>query len=418
MGVFDRLGRGLHIIRETAGLLLPISKSAGEIAPISLTAYRDAYLKDPSISAAIDYLAEQAVGDGFFITSSNPNAKKLVDDFNINQGMDQLLMQNAKECVFGGNSFLEKVRDGDKLSGLKLLPLTSIRKIKRDPTSGRVLWYEQTIGGNKIPIEAANIVHFRFNPQDGEAFGSPVIRSLLESYPVDDRYTREPMLKIKAKMETIMPKIFERYAGPRSVWIFPGVSDTKLNEYKTAIEQTPQDEDLAFNPSEGTLFDIKTLTIDPRARFEGFVNYIESQTIAGMQTPVVKLYTAPGFTEASATVARKISERKIVFLRRFFKRVVEREIYADLLASSGFDSINDRVVFNWGVEKPELSFENIIALAQVSAQTGVEYLSKDEVRRMLRKFGFEVDEAMSQSSEASGEQPEGAKPNEQPAAGN
>jgi hypothetical protein len=416
VGFFGRLGRRLLIIREAAGLMLPIARASGEIAPISLTVYRDAYIKDPSISAAVDYLAEQAVGVGFFVTSSNPDVKKLVEEFNAEQGMDQLLMQNAKECVFGGNSFLEKVRDNEKLAGLKLLPLTSIRKIKRDPTSGRVLWYEQSIGGSKIPLEAANIVHFRFNPQDGEAFGSPVIRSLLESYPVDDRYTRESLLKIKAKMETIMPKIFERYASPKSVWVFTGASDNKLNEYKTAIEQTPQNEDLVFNPSGSTSFDIKTLAIDPRARFEGFVNYIESQTVAGMQTPVVKLYTAPGFTEASATVAKEISERKIEFLRRFFKRVVEREIYADLLESNGFDPIKDRVVFNWGVEKPELSFENIIALAQVSAQTGVEYLSKDEVRRMLRKFGFEVEE--SQSTEVSGEQPKGAKPNEQPAATN
>jgi hypothetical protein len=194
-------------------------------------------------------------------------------------------------------------------------------------------------------------------------------------------------------METLMPKVFERYAGPRSVWVFPGVSDNKLNEYKAAIEQTPQDEDLAFNPAEGTSFDIKTLAIDPRARFEGFVNYIESQYIAGMQTPVVKLYTAPGFTEASATVAKEISERKIDFLRRFLKRVVEREIYADLLKSNGFDPIKDRVTFNWGIERPEITFPDLVTLAQISAQTAVAYVTKEEVRGMLRKFGVETSEA-------------------------
>jgi hypothetical protein len=346
------------------------------------------------------------VGVGFFTSSENPDAKKLADDFNQDQGLDQLLMQNAKECTYGGNSFVEKARDDSgKLAGLKLLPLTSIRKIVREPVTCRVLWYEQSLGGQKIPLEAANIVHFRYNPQDGEAFGSPVIRSLLESYPVDDRYTREPILKIKAKMETIMPKIFERYAGPRSVWVFPGVSDEKLKEYKASIEQTPQDEDLAFNPSEGGAFDIKTLTIDPRARFEGFVNYIESQYIAGMQTPVVKLYTAPGFTEASATVAKEVSERKIDFLRRFLKRVVERDIYVDLLKSNGFDPVKDRVVFNWGIERPELNFPDLITLAQISAQTGVEYLTRDEVRSMLRRFGVEVAETAQPGQEQQEPQP-------------
>jgi hypothetical protein len=382
-----------RVAREAAGNIVPIYRAAGETAPISLSAYRDAYLKDPSIAAAVDYLSEQAIGVGFFVTSQNPKAKQLADEFNQEAGMDQLLMQAAKECTYGGNSFLEKVRDDTgKLASLKLLPLTSIRKIRRDPVSGKVLWYQQNLGGRTIPLEAANIVHFKYNAQDGEAFGTPVIRSLLESYEVDDRYTRPPFLKIKSKMEALMPKIFERYAGPRSVWIFPGVSDTKLNEYKTAIEQTPQDEDLAFNPSESSTFDIKTLAIDPRARFEGFVNYIESQYIAGMQTPVVKLYTAPGFTEASAKVAKEISERKIDFLRRFLKRTVEREIYTEILKGNNLDPVKDHVTLTWGIERPELDFASVMSLAQISAQTSVPFVTKDEVRNMLRKFGLEINE--------------------------
>lgn len=374
-------------------MIVPIHRAAGEAAPISLSIYRDAYLKDPATAAACDYLAEQAVGVGIFITSESPRAKDLADDFNTEVGMDQLLMQNGRECVYAGNSFLEKVRDENKrLVDLKLLPVTSIRKIKRDKTTGEVQQYVQQLGGATNVLEPADVVHFKFNAQDGEAFGSPVIRSLLESYQVDDRYTRDSFLKIKAKMEAIMPKIFERYAAPKNVWVFPGVSDAKLQEYKAAIEQTPPDEDLAFNPSAQATFDIKSLVIDPRARFEGFVNYIESQYIAGMQTPVVKLYTAPGFTEASATVAKEISDRKIAFLRRFLKRVVEREIYRDLLESHGMKWTANRVTLNWGAERREISFQEIVTLAQISAQTGVPYLTKGEVRNLLRKFGYELKE--------------------------
>jgi len=406
MSVFARARRFFGSLSE-AGMIVPIHKAAGEAAPISLSIYRDAYVKDPAIAAAVDYLAEQAVGVGFFVTSQSPRAKGLADDFNAEIGMDQLLMQIAKECVYAGNSFLEKVRDEVKgLVGLKLLPVTSIRKIKRDKTTGQVQQYVQQLGGSSNPLEPADVVHFKFNAQDGDAFGSPVIRSLLESYQVDDRYTRDSFLKIKAKMEAIMPKIFERYAAPKNVWVFPGASDDKLKEYKAAIEQTPPDEDLAFNPSAQASFDIKSLAIDPRARFEGFVNYIESQYIAGMQTPVVKLYTAPGFTEASATVAKQISERKIEFVRRFLKRVVERDIYRDLLESHGmkWTVSPNRVTLNWGLERPELSFADIVTLAQISGQTGIEYLTKQEVRRMLRKFGFEVSEEPDQSEQSPSEE--------------
>jgi len=393
-------------------MIVPIHKAAGEAASISLSVYRDAYLKDPAIAAAVDYLAEQAVGVGFFVTSESPRAKILADEFNAEVGMDQLLMQIAKECVYAGNSFLEKVRDDSKaLVGLKLLPVTSIRKIKRDMTTGQVRLYVQQLGGSTKELDPGDVVHFKFNAQDGDAFGSPVIRSLLESYQVDDRYTRDSFLKIKAKMEAIMPKIFERYAAPNNVWVFPSVSDAKLQEYKSAIEQTPPEEDLAFNPSAHATFDIKSLAIDPRARFEGFVNYIETQYIAGMQTPVVKLYTAPGFTEASATVAKEISERKIDFLRRFLKRVVEREIYGDLLESHGmkWTVSPNRVTLNWGMEQPQLEFADIVTLAQISGQTGIPYLTKEEVRKMLRKFGFEVSEETEQPEKLPSEQQEGGE---------
>jgi len=375
------------------GAVVPIHKASGEVSAVTTDAYLDAYLKDPAIAAAVDYLAEQAVGPGFFVTSNSERAKNIVENFNVEVGLDQILMQAAKETVFGGNSWLEKIRQDNVLVDLKYLPFTSIRRIRREPLTGRPLWYDQRIGGQSIPLEAENIVHFRFNPQNGEAFGSPVIRSLLESYPVDDRYTREPFLKIKARMEAIMPRVFERYVGPKNIWVFPGVPDAKRDEYKKAIEASPQDEDLAFNPPTKDSFDIRTLSIDPRARFEGFVSYIESQYISGMQTPVIKLYTAPGFTEASAKVARDISELKIGFLRRFLKRVVEREIYTDLIKSKGMNPIRNPVRLNWGVERPEVTLADVVNLAKISADTGVEYLTKTETRNLLRKFGFELEEA-------------------------
>jgi hypothetical protein len=392
LGILNQVGRALHVLRES-GSIVPIYKTSGEVAPLSLTVYLEAYLKDPSIAAAVDYLAEEAVGTGFFITSPSQRAKSLADEFNTEVGMDELLMQAAKECVFGGNSFWEKTRDADSnLVGLKLLPIQSIRRIRREPLTGRPLWYEQRFGGQSAVLDPKDVVHFRYNPQGGEAFGSPVIRSLLESYVVDDRYTREPFLKIKARMETGMARIFKRYAAPKRMWVFPGVSDDKRDEYKQAIEQNPEDEDLAFNPSSKDSFDMRSLDIDPRARFEGFVNYIESQYIAGMQTPVVKLYTAPGFTEASATVAKRISELKIHFLRRFLKRVIERQIYRDLLVSNNLNPLRNPITLNWGAERPELSMTDIVNFATISAQTGIPYLTKDEVRNMLRKFGFELQE--------------------------
>ena len=111
----------------------------------------------------------------------------------------------------------------------------------------------------------------------------------------------------------------------------------------------------------------------------------------------MKLYTAPGFTEASATVAKEISERKIAFLRRFLKRTVEREIYTELLKANNLDPVKDHVTLTWGVERPELDFASLMSLAQTSAMTGIPFVTKDEVRNMLRKFGLEITEQPTQA---------------------
>jgi len=51
----------------------------------------------------------------------------------------------------------------------------------------------------------------------------------------------------------------------------------------------------------------------------------------GGQTPIPKLLTTPGFTEASANAAVEVAERHVMSLQRFIKRNVEKEIFTPLI---------------------------------------------------------------------------------------
>jgi hypothetical protein len=109
---------------------------------------------------------------------------------------------------------------------------------------------------------------------------------------------------------------------------------------------------------------------------------------------MTRLLTTPGFTEASSTVADQASQRKIMYLQRFIARIIEKEVFEVLLRQNEMNPVEAGVRIRWGIpDRPEVKMEHIVQLAQISATSGIEYLTRDEVRNMLAKnAGFELQE--------------------------
>jgi len=385
-------------LRKERGVLLPAWREVYDETPtISFSDLVMAYQRDPACKAFVDFLADQAVGMGFY-TTVNPEyagaeeAKRVVDEFNEAVNLDGLLQVGAREVVACGNNFWEKI-EPNHLEQLRTLPLTSVEKIVRDQY-GKVQGYRQTAlyGGKTIAPE--RIIHFKWNPVNGEAFGTGLLQSLCETLSFNGE-TRMSFLEMKARIEKAMPEIFEKYAGPDELWLFPGVSAEKLAEYQRLIKSKPKT-GARFVYDRGDA-DIKTVAVDPRARYEAYLEHILNQVYLGGQTPLPKLFTTPGFTEASAKAALSIAERKVMALQRFIKRIVEREIFAPLIRQSGLDPKKAECRLNWGLpEKPEINLADIVRLAEVSATSGVQYIRPEEVRNMLAKIGFELTETQPQ----------------------
>jgi hypothetical protein len=381
-------------LQQANGVLLPAWRQVyGETRTVTFNDIITAYTRDPSCKAFVDFLADQAVGAGFYTTVNEEyarakEAKQVVDSFNETVNLDELLQIATREIVASGNSFWLKT-EPEHLENLKILPLTGFDNptaIKRNQY-GTVTGYNYSYGDVKTAFKPEKIIHFRWNPVNFSAYGTGVLQVLLTELSFNGE-TRISFLEMKARIEKIMPEIFEKYAGPDELWIFAGASDEKLAEYQKLIKTKPKaGARFVYNKPEA---DIKTVTVDPKARYEAYIDHILNQVYLGGQTPLPKLFTTPGFTEASARAALEIAERKVMALQRFIKRTCEREIFNPLIQQASLNPAKANCRLNWGTEKPEIQLNDLIRLAEISATSETSYIRPEEVRKNLIKAGFEL----------------------------
>jgi len=397
--IFSRIKEFTQRIREAGerGSLLPAWTETYGVRPVvTFSDLVKIYVADYAAKAAVDFLADQAVGAGFYTTvneeySEAEKVKEILDEFNESVNLDGLLQVGAREIVAFGNSFWEKITP-NRLESLKVLPITSIEKVLSDQYGG-IKGYKQTTTYGGKTLDPERIIHFCWNPVNGELFGTGILRVLAEKFTVNAE-TRESLMAAKAKLEKVMPEIFEKYAGPDELWIFEGIGDEKLAEYQRTIKAKPKaGARFVYNRPA----DIKTVQIDPRARFDGYVEHLINQFYLGLQTPLPKLFTTPGFTEASARSAIEIAERKVVSLQRFMKRIVEREIFTVVVKQAGYDLVKAAVRLNWGMpEKPEI--EALLPVLAQIARDRPDIISAEEFRDILIDMGLPL-EAKAEPSE-------------------
>ena len=257
-------------------------------------------------------------------------------------------------------------------------------KLMQDRTlGGLVLRVDPSSEFMREELPADEVIHFSWNKMDSQVFGSGLIRQLLEPKPVNYRgrtIYSDSVLRAKWRMEWVMMRVLEKYVS-RSVYIFKDVGDEELGEKVIPkLNQLEPGQDFVTNRE----VEIREVKVDPRAKFEAYIEYLHNQLLSGLRTPVVKLFTTPGFTEASARAAVEAAEHHVRAIQRYVKRVVESEIFGRVLAERGFAS--GEVRLNWGMpERPELRFSDIHA-AYVSGG-----ITREEYRSILRRLGWPLE---------------------------
>jgi hypothetical protein len=139
---------------------------------------------------------------------------------------------------------------------------------------------------------------------------------------------------------------------------------------------------------------VNPIQIDPRARFDSYIEHMVNQFYLGCETPLARLFSSPGFTEASANAALNLQDLLIKPTQRDIKRTVEAEIFDSVLKAQ-FDSAKAQVRLNWGSpETPEVLMSDLISAATAT----VPLIRPEEFRKNAVKFGWELWDPQPQNS--------------------
>jgi hypothetical protein len=110
-----------------------------------------------------------------------------------------------------------------------------------------------------------------------------------------------------------------------------------------------------------------------------------NQFYLGCETPLPRLFSTPGFTEASANAALELQNMLIKPVQRYIKRQVERELFDVVLAQAGLDASKAQVRLHWGSPKTqEASVGDMLRAAELG------FIRSDEFRKNAIKIGWEL----------------------------
>jgi hypothetical protein len=392
-----------YLTYAPSGIASPNSTTFYETPDIPLVKVMELYEKDTTCKSSIDLLAASAV-KRFYTTCASEKeypdatkAKDAVDIFCEEVNLDGLMHDMAIRLIACGNDFWLKLAP-EKLNEFVRMPIDVIEKIGFSKISGFKIHYKVTgyqvksnyrEGFGNADLKPEAVLHWNINQDLDTGFGVGLLQVLLHTLSVDNN-KRPAYAWMKAKIERLMPKIFEKYAGPDVVVGLPGAKPETIEKFERAVKNRPEEGVWLFHGLKDA--NVNAVSIDPRAQgFTYYIDHMVNQFYLGCETPLPRLFSTPGFTEASARAALELQDMLIDPIQRMIKRRVEREIFAVIVMLAGFDPVRAAVRLNWGSpETPEITAADLISAA--TAQAGsMPLIRAEEFRKNAVKIlGWEL----------------------------
>ncbi len=398
--IYHKLREFLSFAPPSSGVAHPTGTIFYETSDIPLADVMRLYDRDPTCKSSVDLLAASAV-KRFYTTCAQgqEKAKNAVDSFNEEINLDCLMHDMAVRLIACGNEFWLRLTP-DRLAEFVRMPIDAIDKIKLSSVKGFKIPYKvesyhlraaycESVNNGELRPDA--VLHWNINQNFNSGFGVGLLQVLLHTLAINND-KRPAFAWMKAKIEKILPSIFVKYAGPDVVVQAEGMKDESFKKYENAIRNRPEEGQWLFSGAKNV--SVNPVSIDPRARFEYYIDHIVNQFYLGCETPLPRLFSTPGFTEASAKAALELQDMLIDPIQRMIKRRVEREIFAVITKQSGYDPLKAQVRLNWGnPETPEISAADLISAADK------QLIRPEEFRKNAVKIlGWELWEANPQSS--------------------
>lgn len=376
--------------------LTETEKAMGVSPDVSFQAMTEVYLGDLAARASIDFLSDQVAGQGFYTTyneeyqekSDGKTAKEIVDEFCEDMNLDETLQVSARFLIGWGNVFWW-VGNPKRIEKVTPVPLEIIKDggVRFDDQGSldrlQLEWRRQP---SEIPGD--ELIHLAYNVLSAKPLGIGILQSLCTPLDIGDGEQREPFCQIKGKIHSGMAETIYNWGAPNELWSFPGLSKDKLSEYLAQLKTIPRrGSRFVFNPPAGSDAKVTTIVAERMRGLDFYVEDLEDEFLLGLQTPLAKLVTKTGFTEASANAALEIAERRVLALQRFLKRGVERYLFDPVVAAAGLDPVRAQVRLNWGMPE-SLDYEKLTSilgpLVEILEKVGPCVITPRELRKILR----------------------------------
>jgi hypothetical protein len=399
---------------QLGGFIVPaVAESYGLVPPVDPMLLKTYYLTDAMAKSAVDSMVDQVCGMGFYTTANEETAvkdkttgkvkfeqvtskdgtsrtpKEIIDDFGELVELDTWNQEFVREQLWAGFSITKMLPTAKKIEELAFIPPESIRRVRLDRDTGKVLKVYQQHKGSVAEIDPNDCIFLKNCRDPMEPFGISLFRALASSRTItrtsktggqSRTITIPPVFAMKAQMENDMSEGLHRHGMPKIVWPFPNIkNDADLQAELAKLQQ--MDADYLTNQ------DVKPIVLEPRINrgFDTFVAFLENRAMEGLETPMLKLLTTPGFTEASAREATRLADFKIFSMQRSVKRVIERHFYAPVLTAAGIDPIQANARLFWGpTEKPTILPADVIQ----AVREGI--IQPVDAQRILRDMGWKI----------------------------
>ena len=320
---------------------------------------------------------------------------EIIDAFAEEQDLDSLNQRVAQDVWACGNAFVWPVgpKRPKKINSLRLIPVSSIVGIRRDPDGDVEEYRQRTKSGSERIIAAGDILHFAWLPEDSSAWGSglgqPLARRGLGYKTANGKKsTRPPWFEISEMTDDVASKI--TYAGlPRYAVSMPGLNDDRMADVNRAFDNLEPLQHVISN------FEAKvdTIALDTASRFDSFLSKLDNQMVAGVMSPIPRLWSSLNFTYASSKEALAATFPLVAMYQRAHARFLERQIYAPVLMQAGRKPAKAKLRVSWGTREP-LDMEALAAaLAALGSPVLAGQLDPESVLRLVQEAGLPVEPA-------------------------
>lgn len=301
---------------------------------------------------------------------------KMMEEWEEEVGVSNMFEQIVRNWVIAGVHILS-------LEDWVPIQLSALEAMVRDKF-GRRLQYIQKIGGTEEKLEADKFCFLPYIEVDREAWPMGMFDSLMNEFEDIDGNIGKPMIEIYRQMMQDIAKIHHKYASPRVIYTFPGVSKDVIDEdIAPLVESMKPGDRLVLNASVEGEVQITQETVDGRARFSESVEKLTMDIDAGLQTSKNRLITQPS-AMADAKEAGQQDDDRILGIMEKLRSFMNKEVIPRV---TGLPA--GTVQFKWGAKD---SFDMIFPSA-IKDAIDKQVLIPAEARKILEdSFRWKIPE--------------------------